>query len=238
MRRLDLVAAIILLLAAGSPSSAQEAIRTITVAGEGEQRTDPDHAVLSLGIVVRGSTLDEAKAAHDRRALQVLPLLRSEGVEERDIKTGRISIQPIYRRGSQGEQVGDGYQVSQWLTVTVRELERWEGLLDGLLEAGITNLSNATFHASDVEKLRSTARRRALQDAQRKAAEMASVLGERVGRPVRIEEQGTSGGTLPYLRGGGLAAEAAMQSGPVTSPGEIVIRARVQVTFELRGPGI
>jgi uncharacterized protein YggE len=229
------VAAVLLVLLAGT-AVAQESARTITVTGEGEQRIAADQAVLSVGIMVRGETLAEAKTSHDERARAVLVLLESQRIESPDVQTGRLSIQPLYRR-VQGRQVEDGYQVAQWLTVKVRDLGRWEELLTALLEAGITNLSNAAFQSSRVDELRIEARRLALLDARRKAAEMAGVLGETLGPVLRIDERGGSGGDVPaYLRAG-VAAEAMSQSGPIAAPGEIVVRASVQVTFRLRDSG-
>jgi uncharacterized protein YggE len=131
----------------------------------------------------------------------------------------------------------DGYQVSQWLTVKVRELDRWEDLLTAMLEGGITNLSNAAFQTSRIDELQVEARRLALLDARSKAAEMAGVLGEALGPVLRIDERGGSGGEAPSFMARGVAAEAMSQSGPIAAPGEIVIRARVQVTFRLRDPG-
>lgn len=230
------VATILLILTAGT-TLAQESERTITVTGEGERRVAADQAVLSVGIIVPAETLLEAKSSHDNRARSVLALLESQGIEPPDVQTGRLNIQPLYRRGNQGRQVQDGYQVAQWLTVKVRELEQWEELLTALLEGGITNLSNAAFQSSRVNELRADARRLALLDARSKATAMAGVLGEVLGQVVRIDERGGSGGEVPaYLRAG-MAAEAMTQAGPIAAPGEIVVRASVQVTFRLRDPG-
>jgi uncharacterized protein YggE len=190
-------------------------LRTITVRGEGEVRVEPDQVVFSAGIVAVASDLRQARSDHDRRAAALLAALEGAGVERRDVQTGRLNIRPRYRRSPGGEQVPDGYEMSQLFTVRLRNLEDLEPIIGALVESGIDQFSGPNFESSRQKELEAEARR----------------LGQRIGEPLQISEAGTA--PPPMLAGRSMEMVAA-SAGPVTAPGEIVARATVQVTFRLR----
>ena len=235
MRGLALVGAL-LAITAGSGTSvaiaqgsgAGAAVRTISVRGEGEVRIEPDEVVFSIGITAIAEVLQTARADHDRRAAALLASMRAFPVDDRDIQTSRLHIRPRYRRGPDGRQSPDGYEMSQTITVTLRELDRLEPLIGILVESGMDSFSGPHYRSSRQDELEEEATRLALLDALARAGRMAGVLGQRVGEPMQITQEGVAAPAMFMEMQAGRSASA-----PVTAPGEMVVAIRVSVTFRL-----
>ena len=87
-----------------APASAQQAAITQTIAGTrldvsatGEVTRVPDVAIISAGVVSRAATASAAIQDSATRMSQVLAALKRAGVEERDIQTSSVSLNPEYR---------------------------------------------------------------------------------------------------------------------------------------------
>ncbi|MEY3309260.1 MAG: hypothetical protein RLZZ413_3298, partial [Pseudomonadota bacterium] len=121
-----------LLLGAGlwSPALAAETA-LITVTGEGSVEAKPDMATVTLGVTTEGTTAAEAMAANAVQLGAVLEQLRAAGIEDRDLQTSGLSLNPNWQQ-PQGEMTPRivGYLAMNQLTVRVRDLEALGGVLD------------------------------------------------------------------------------------------------------------
>lgn len=70
---------------------------TISVTGEAKIKVKPNQAVLSFSIQGRKKTLDEAVATNDQAIAKVVQFLKTAGVQDADVRTEVVRIQPIYR---------------------------------------------------------------------------------------------------------------------------------------------
>ncbi len=204
-------------------------LRQITVVGQGKTVAVPDTAVVQLGVQTLADTAREALTQNNAAAEALLAKLRDLGVAERDIQTSNVNIWPQYDRD--GTRV-TGYQVSNTVTVKIRNIEQTGALLDQVVDAGANNISGISFTIDDPSALEQQARDQALRDARARAEAMAQATGAGVGEILYITETIGMQPPVPLFEaeGGQAAADARV---PI-EPGEQTVTAQVQVTFELR----
>lgn len=220
-----------------------DAARRITVSGEASLSVVPDRIQIGLGIQTRDPDLATAKRHNDEVRARVMAALKASGVPDKSIQTDHLSIEPRWRDGYEAEGFL-GYFVRNSLAVTVADAAKVDEVVARALEAGVTHLHGVEFQASAYTAYRAQARERALVAAREKAAAMAATLGQAVGEPLEIVEQG-GGWWWPnlgwgYGRAQGMSQNV-MQNAPASAGetpesvalGRISIRASVSVTFEL-----
>jgi len=224
----------------GVPSS-----NTISVSGEGEVFAVPDIATFSVTVLQRADTVEPAQTAATEKANAIIAYLRGEGIDEKDIKTVDYSVHPRYeyqnavcREGfcPPGEQVLAGYEVSQTLTVKVRDTAEAGGILSGVGSLGASSVSGLSFTIDEEDDLKSEARGMAIDEAEDKARELARQLGVRLIRIVGFSEDGSQP-YYAYGRGGVesfTALDAIKAPAPELPVGENKIISYVTITYEIR----
>jgi uncharacterized protein len=232
--------AIVLLLPLAShvaaPAWAQQAqppIRTMAIDGVGEVRARPDMATIMVGVVQQGGTAGEALNANSQAMNQILATLRSMKIAETDIQTSNFQISPRYDYGpnNQGPPKITGYEVSNQLAVTVRDLPKLGGLLDDIVRVGSNQISSVAFSFASPEQYEDEARVRAVADARHKAGVFAAASGVQLGAIQTISESGTITPPVPiYAKQ--MRAEAASPV-PIAA-GESVIQSRVTIVWEIK----
>ncbi|MBU1700686.1 MAG: SIMPL domain-containing protein [Candidatus Eisenbacteria bacterium] len=190
----------------------------ITVSGYAKVLVVPDEAVLTLGIDTRDPDLAAAKKANDESMESFLQITAEKGIPEEEIVTGHLYIRPqsdvrTPRRGSRE------YLVRRTVAITLKDLSGFEELMTAALGAGINKVHDIEFRTSKLREHKDEARKIALEAAREKADAMAATLGQSIGRPLKIREDGSSGTSTGM-------------DGP-TPPGQISVTAMVSVTFEM-----
>ncbi len=212
-------------IAAAPAFAVQAADKLVTVTGEASLSVAPDVAVIRIGVTSQGKT---AKAASDTNAKQmtaVLAAIKADGIAERDIQTSRLSLQPQYDPNKAGPAHLLGFQVTNQLTVTIRDIGKLPEFLDSAVGAGANEMSGIEFVVSKQSNLLDQVRAEAIADAHRKAELYAQAAGAKIGRVVTIIDEGA---TPPY------PAMKALRAGAVPiAPGEQTLRAAVSVSYEL-----
>ncbi|HYA25743.1 MAG TPA: SIMPL domain-containing protein [Terriglobales bacterium] len=209
--------------------------RLISVVGTAEINVNPDQAVLSLGVDSHDKVLAAAKSENDRRVKKVLGLARAVGVEQKDVQTSSLQMEPDYSEEKIPRLLG--YQVSQTIAITLKDLTKYEALMTQLLEAGVNRVYGVRFIVGEDRKYRDEARAKAITAAKEKAVAMASQLGQTIGKPWEISEEhggnifsyGAFANSVQTRSGGG--GEGAEES--TVAPGQVTIRASVDVSFLL-----
>lgn len=237
---LGLLALVILSLS--SISSAQtkyDRPRLITVSGTAEVKVVPDQAVLVFGVESRDKELAGAKADHDNRMKRVLGVVRNAGVDEKDVATSRLSMDLEYPERKWAAQPS-GYDVSQTVTVTLKNLDKYESLVSALLSAGVNRIQSVEFRVGEPAKYREEARINAIKVAKEKATAMAAQLDQTIGKPWDINEGMNYDGPM-QVQANAYAFSTMERSGGggggderTTVAGVSVIRAFVTVSFELQ----
>ncbi len=199
----------------------------LIISGRGEVETEPDMATFTLGVSTLNFSAERAYSENNEKMSRVIEQVKKAGVDPTDIKTTQFSIQPQYEYERDAkERVFKGYRVSHRLLVKVRALGMLGRLLDTAVAAGITDLSGISFGVQNPEEAESRARVAAVEDAHRKASELAGAAGVGLGRAVRIEE--TRQAPSPYV----YAAEVRAEGAPI-EPGTQKIAVAVVVHYAI-----
>jgi uncharacterized protein YggE len=220
---------------------------TVSVTGVGEVFATPDIATFSFTIEAKELDAVAAQNKSGETMNAVLAYLKETGVEEKDIKTEYYNLTPQYEYPQTictqwscppaGEPKLIGYQVSQSVSVKVRDTAKAGELVSGVGSKGAMNVSGLSFTIDDEEKLMAEAREKAIVNAKEQAEALAKNLDARIVRMNGYwEEQG--GYPTPYGIGGGMdmmKAESDAMSRPAELPtGENTITARVNISYEIK----
>jgi hypothetical protein len=219
-------------LLSGGPAQAQTTgvtgMRQITVIGQGEVQGKPDTANVQIGVETSAPTTNAALSQNNMQVTTIISRLMELGIAEADIQTSNFNIHPAY--DDNGREI-TGYNVSNNVSVTIRNLEQAGTLLDEVVQVGANRIYGINFSVADPSMLLEQARIQAIANARSRAEAMAQANGLSVGEVLIISENIGSAPPMPMGRGGMPAAEQAA-SVPVQA-GEQVFNASVQVTFAL-----
>jgi uncharacterized protein YggE len=231
-----LVGAFVIGLSQGGGSSAQAATVTgqqrgsqstagrITVTGTGTVTGTPNQLVLSMGVQVNGSSVSAALAQANDATDRVTAALQGRGVATADIQTAGLSIYPYY---SDRSQVPTGYQVTESLTATLRQLDKAGQQIQAAADAGgnAITVSNVSLNLTDDGPLLAIARTNAMTDARTKAEQFARAAGEQLGQIVSITPDSGTPVVNPMA-----SASTGAASVPV-SPGSQQVSVSVTVVY-------
>ena len=179
-----------------TPVSDDRARDGVLVTGTGKVTGRPDTLVADFGTEASGSSVDQALGRADQAITRVRRTLLAGGVDRADLQTAGIEIYPRY--DDNGDRI-TGYQASQRLTVTFRDVDRAGDLLGKAVDAGgdAARLSGLSFRIDDDSTLLATARRKAFDDAKAKATLYGEAAGRGLGRVVSVTET-VQGNDSPY----------------------------------------
>ena len=131
------------------------------------------------------------------------------------------------------ERVLTGYQVTNQLTVKLRDLEGIGELIDQVTEAGgdLIRFQGISFTIDDTKELENQARAAAIGDLKAKANQVAGLSGVKLGALINITE--TVGSQRPIFESQARATFAMAASQPATSisTGEIEVVVNMQALF-------
>ena len=184
---------------------------TISVSGIGRVTTVPDVADVRVGVMVTRVKVRDAQAAAATAMQAVIAALRKAGIDDKDIQTTSLSLQPVYDYSSNGNAPRlTGYQIVNAVQATVRKLDTISDVIDGALSAGATTLDGITFRVDDPTGAEAQARDAAMKDARAKADALAKAAGVSITGVASISEQsGSVPVPMPYYASGAAADKAA-----------------------------
>ncbi len=209
--------------------------RTITLNAEGKVTATPDIAVTTMGMIVKGDTVVEAQAENTKVMNNLISKLKNLGIAEDDIQTTNYNIYPQYNYTQDEGRILTGYEVSQSVTVKIRNLDKANSVLALAGEVGANSVSGLRFTIDDREVYKQEAREKALKKLAEKAQSLSQSLGvEFVSISSYNEYEGGNGLPVPApyelraLDGFGGSAAPSIESGSLD------IFMNVNVTFEIR----
>lgn len=217
----------------GADRSHEPTRATIVVPGLGRVTVEPDVASLRLGVTIVRPTAGEAREAAAATMTAVVDAIVAAGVARRDLRTALVALNPVTDySGERGPRV-TGYQVSNTVAVTVRDLASTGTVIDRGLSAGATSLDGLEFRLDDPSAAEEAARTAAIDDARRRASTLAAAAGVALGRVAGVVEGERGPVPMPMEGGmGGLVLKAAAADTPVES-GTQELAVSVVVTFAI-----
>ncbi len=182
---------------------------------------------------------DQAQATQDnaRRMTAVLAAIRSLKIADRDIQTQGFSVEAQYDYGNGHAPILTGYQVTNSVQVTLRDLSQAGTLIDKATQAGANQVSGLAYELSNQDAVQDQALGKAVADARRRAQTMADALGVGLGNPLSLTDGEAASPVVPLFQVRRMAG-AASDSAPTTpiSAQQITVTADVTLVYAL-GPG-
>ena len=118
----------------------------ITVSGSGKVTLVPDVARVNLGVTITKPTVKAVRDAGARVMTDVITALKALGIADADIQTTNLSLYPQYGNGSTPKIVG--YQISEQVQVTVRDLDKAGDVVDAATAKGAPPMSTGSPSSS------------------------------------------------------------------------------------------
>ena len=219
-----------LLLMTISYAQEQKQIPMVSVSGEGKVKVAPDQASISISIETKGTKAEEVKRENDKKMDAILKFIKKSNIAAEDFQTQRISLNPNYDY----EKKKYNYIATQTVQILLRDLSKYDVLMEGLVNEGINRIDNVEFKSSKLTQLQSDARKLAMKEAKAKAEDFVSVLGQKVGKAILISDNSQS--YLPQPRMYAMKSSMAMDESATRETlaiGEIEITPNVSVNFVL-----
>lgn len=185
----------------------------ISVTGEAHISVPPDLAQIDAGVTTDARTAREASDINNAAMGKVLLALKSAGLEEKDLQTSRLSLQPQYSQPQLSGKPGvppaiTGYRASNHVTIRLYDLTKIANVIDTLVTAGANEVGGINFMVAQASKLLDDAREQAIADARRKAEIYAKAAGVTLGAPISISEEGAAEPLFRARLAGKMAAAA------------------------------
>ena len=202
----------------------------ISVSGEGKVKVTPDQAIITVGFQNSGKDAKEVKSLNDEVVDRIIKFLKKSGISATDYQTNAVSLNKNYDY----EKKKFNFQANQSLSITLKDLAKYDDIMMGLNDAGVNSIQGVEFKSSKMEEYETEARKKAMINAKQKAADFVSVLGQKVGKALLITDNSQVFIPQPMYKGN-MMAMAAEESSPreTLAIGEIIIITNVSVTFLL-----
>jgi uncharacterized protein YggE len=220
---------------AAAPAMAQDAAfraSTFNLSAYGETRVAPDMATISLGVQNDDMTAAGALKANGLKMNQVIAALKKAGIAERDIQTSGLNVNPQYVYEQNQPPKFNGYQVSNQVTVVVRDLSKLGQAVDATVSAGANTVGGVSFGLQNPDAAENAARVEAVKALQAKADLYAKATGYKI---VRLVSLGEGGGYTPAPPPMPMYAMAKREMADSTAiaGGELKVRIDVSATYEV-----
>jgi len=213
---------------ANDPAASAE--HTISVNGTGHIILNPDTADLRLGVSSTAKTVKEARSLGATSMTAVIASLKKVGIADKDIQTTTLSLQPTYDYSMNANPPRlTGYQLSNAVAVTIRDLDKVGDAIDAALAAGATSLDGVSFRVADQTAAERQARQAAMTEAKAKAKSLADAAGVSIAGVVSISET-VAPVPYPIYYGAAAGAPAKDVATPV-QPGTTEITISVAVVY-------
>ena len=229
------LALVALLACALLPAAASAATgRTVAVTAKATIKLPNDTATVGLGVKRERKTRTAALQETAKELRKVIAVAQAfPGVEEGDIRTGRINVRPVHK----GKVTI--YRATEGISVTLHEPSKSGELLAKGLAAGATGVSGPSFSVGDEEEAFGKVLAAAFTKAKERATVLATQAGAKLGAAITIEEgEGAEFiGPRTFESAAGETEEVVHAEGkapsPPTKPGTSKVKATVHVIFEL-----
>ncbi len=203
----------------------------VSVFGSSIVRLEPDVASLKFAVSrLEQNPKDAFQKAHEATKC-VRAYLAQSGLTE--VASSRITLSQEFRYTG-GEQRFVGYAAKVSFHLLLRDLDKMEAVLLGVLDAGANEIDAVEFQTSRLKEIRADARRRAVAAAREKAENYCQAANVTLGPVIHIED------VNPDALGGTRESHIIQEIQPdddgslrAFAPGSITVGAAVTVAFEL-----
>ena len=207
-------------------------LRTLYVTGKGEVYLVPDIAYIYIGVRSQADTVSDALTANNAQAQSIASALKGFGVEDKDIQTTAFNVYPVQDYSPEGQVTRTYYVVENTIFTKVRNLQKLGEILDSVVRAGANNINGISFDVENRMDAETQARKLAVEDARRKAQELAEASGVALAelQSINVYSSGTPTQVSMYEGKGGTMASSTV---PI-APGQMVVIAEANLTYIIK----
>jgi uncharacterized protein len=202
----------------------------ITVSGEGKVKVTPNQVYITVSVETKGSKAAEVKKENDTKTDAIIKFIAKMNVDKKDYQTQRVYLSDQYDY----EKKKHNYIASQTISILLKDLSKYENFMEGIVNQGVTTISDVHFKSSKFEMLQSEARKIAVKEAKSKAEDYVSALGQKVGKAYMINDNSSPSDFPRPLFTMAKSADMEMAEPRQTlAVGEIEVTANVTISFVL-----
>ncbi|MGC7928897.1 SIMPL domain-containing protein [Lysinibacillus sp. VIII_CA] len=186
--------------------------RVITVRGDGQVKSKPSSIQLQIEVQTRGQNVQEPQQENAATMNRVIQSITALGIPSEQIQTAAYTITPLYHF-EDGQQIFNGYEVTNAITVHVSNPERIGLIIDTAVDNGANRITNIQFKVDHVDAYYQQALSLALHNAQAKAKTIAEtmhlplqllpteIVEEQVNTPILYRSMAISSDMTPIEQG-------------------------------------
>jgi uncharacterized protein len=228
-----LVIAVILLVSACVPTpigkNVEESIRTININGVGTVSLTPDMATIRIGVSTNNKNAEIAVSQNNKQANKIMSVFTALDIAPEDIKTSNFNVYPRQKYDDDGNVTSVIYQVSNSVSVTVKDLDILGELLNKVVEAGANNINSISFDVADREAAYQQALSAAMDNAQQRAEVLANAADSTLGNVQSVSAHIGGGGEVYPVEKAMIMSDSSV---PI-SAGGLDIQVQVSVVYEI-----
>jgi uncharacterized protein len=207
---------------------------TVTARGEAVAPTRPDEGIWTIEVSSLDASPDQALATVGSQSKELEALLGELGVPTEKRSTTGVTVREEHDWEG-GKQTHRGYRAQNLVTVRLADPAIAGQLIEGAIARAKASVRGPTWWIAPDNHARLAACRQAAAEAKRKAEAYADALGLHLGAVAEIRES-TGGAIEPRPLAAPIALRTAAPEPPLqVDPGELEVRAQVEVTFQLDG---
>jgi uncharacterized protein YggE len=205
----------------------------LDVSATGEVTRVPDIAIISAGVQTLQPTATAAIDENAARMERVRAALKRAGIEDRDIQTSSINLNPEYQYDQNRPPRLTGYRATNTVNVKFRDLKRTGAILDALVAEGANQINGPNLTIDKPESALDEARTKAIANGRARADLYARALGMRVVRLISVSEGGGYN-VPPPMPMVAQMAERSVAADTKIDPGTQQLQVNVSMSFELQ----
>lgn len=207
----------------------------ICVSGEEKIQATPDIAEITYSVYTQEK---DAKSCQTKNATEVdavISLLKEKGIDEKNIRTNNVGLDPIYDWNN-GRKI-TGYEMTTEIVVSSVPIDEAGTIISDSVNAGINSIDSVQYQCSNFDELYAEALKNAITSARKKADLMAEAGGKKVVAMTQVQEVSSCDQAVAYSSNNmkQMAVMEADSAGTGTSlmPGQVEVEAEVSVTFSI-----
>lgn len=207
----------------------------ICVSGEEKIQATPDIAEITYSVYTQEKDAKTCQTENAQDVDAVLSLLKEKGIDEKDIRTNNVGLNPIYD-WNDGRKI-TGYEMTTEIVVSSVPIDEAGTIISDSVNAGINSIDSVQYQCSNFDKLYAEALKNAITSARKKADLMAEAGGKKVVAMTQVQELSSGDQAVAYTSNN-MKQMAVMEAdsadtGTSLMPGQVEVEAEVSVTFSI-----
>jgi uncharacterized protein YggE len=220
---------------AAASTTADPVPPSITAQGTGRVTGVPDTLTVALSLHTDGDSAQQTLADNSTLSQQLLDAVKAQGIDERDVQTTSVSVNPRFDAHAPPRVVG--YSADESFVVKLRDLSKASAQIDALAATGGDALSvqGIGYSIDDSTNLLGVARADAVQRAAAQAKQLADAAGVKLG-PVRTITEVPENTSPMYdesFAAGGIGGRGTAASAVPLAPGSQQLTLTVTVVYDI-----